>query len=94
MSQIKSFAKSNAVKKTPAVKKHIPPAPKNYDIDDFNARPIQLKFLKPVTPLTAEGILHDLYACEEPEELAHYISIHFGEISLEASELFFHFINR
>jgi hypothetical protein len=50
---------------------------------------------KKTTPeIETKNIIFDLEACETPEHLAEYISTNFGEISLEAAELFFHLINK
>jgi len=49
---------------------------------------------KTIYEIEKKDIVLSLEQCESPEELAAYVSTNFGEISMEAAELFFHFINK
>jgi len=82
----KTAAAKTAAKKTPEVKTPEVKTP------EVASRP--LKYLKVKNVGHAQDIISKLFQCQEPEELAAYVSTNFGEISLEAAELFFHFINK
>jgi len=92
----KTAAAKTAAKKTPKVKTPEVKTPevKTPEVKTPKVALRPLKYLKVKNVGHAQDIISKLFQCQEPEELAAYVSTNFGEISLEAAELFFHFINK